>query len=1032
MDFSRPSHKNNRETTTSYNVNLTFDMRTSNISNAPVNHPNFAIESQEGISEPSNINVDHNCKQCDNRPLNNRSDLNRRNNTANIANDANVTTSAHDVRNVTLINKDSANVSLDNMNRPCELSDLNRPLNNRSDLNGRNITANIANDVNVTTSAHDVRNVTLINQDSANVSLDNMNRKNMNQPSEFSDNGNGKPQGNRHGSIHNIRHGYSNGINLAIGKPSGNSQASDDTIGIQSMRSSDQYSGEEANRNSLQAQCKPQGNSTVPGKPSFAEPTLVPGSSIGFVPPPWLVIIRENPKYSEIIQACYPNTRSNYEEVSRYERMAIDMLVNANIPFLNYGERRMFRRQIGVVNSYRSRNGIEQIPLGLEEQKIKVLVPEYEELVARPYSNVPEELIEQFQKYKEGLRLAMVECEVIDWISKGVIPKMGDQEKIQLEEDLEKINLDREIDLDLSKSFIDHFKTLRIPGSSSGSDSSTDSDSNHNPNPNSSGSDISTDSDSLSDTSTVFDEPAQAREENFLENHLAFRALVDLTDDKDDEKDTPMVEVTDGNSPSSTSVKDSPQLMLNKNVVTFIETLLTMTLCPINHTMFKEPFAGPDRQTYEKEAIERWLTNHNTSPMSRSPLYLEDMREDVTMTKLIAALDSHHVGEDMLSDIAATKDTLIEDTKPSPTQDTLCTENNDNVMEDVSQDVNQENLERRQKKRKKVQKQKRNRASKQRELNVLNRHIQYLKDQGWYEERNLREDLPTMPSFSIMHSLSTGFSIVLYSCTHRVKLRPELPIHCKNAIRLILPQWMMLIWHENLYHSGAKSRSDRNGNHIDDMRFFSYVWPELATSVGNRNRGLNDGVAREEGDLVYRENLSYHTCQHLWDESPPCQLCQQDETVIDLSNIPPRSYLAGERIFGDLKELGWLVVRGVRVDEPTYHAINEEARRGRAANGKWNPIEDNGNNRKMKYKHTSVFNNQWLEGKRKEFIDGVTDVLNTIMQNRDNNIYEHYHNPSVAINPPKYVVEKFNLIKNDGRIYDDQILHRDFAPRAMQ
>ena len=85
MDFSRSSHKRDRETTTSYNVNLTFDMRTSNISNAPVNNPNFAIESQEGISEPSNINVDHNCKQSDNRPLNNRSDLNRRNNTANTA-----------------------------------------------------------------------------------------------------------------------------------------------------------------------------------------------------------------------------------------------------------------------------------------------------------------------------------------------------------------------------------------------------------------------------------------------------------------------------------------------------------------------------------------------------------------------------------------------------------------------------------------------------------------------------------------------------------------------------------------------------------------------------------------------------------------------------------------------------------------------------------------------------------------------------------------------------------------------------------
>ena len=104
---------------------------------------------------------------------------------------------------------------------------------------------------------------------------------------------------------------------------------------------------------------------------------------------------------------------------------------------------------------------------------------------------------------------------------------------------------------------------------------------------------------------------------------------------------------------------------------------------------------------------------------------------------------------------------------------------------------------------------------------------------------------------------------------------------------------------------------------IDDLSFFSYVWPEIASLLRNRNRGINDGVAREEGDLVYREDLTDHACQHLWDESPPCQLCQQPETVIDLSNIPAESYSPGERIFGDLKELGWVVVSDVRVDEPT-------------------------------------------------------------------------------------------------------------------
>ena len=125
--------------------------------------------------------------------------------------------------------------------------------------------------------------------------------------------------------------------------------------------------------------------------------------------------------------------------------------------------------------------------------------------------------------------------------------------------------------------------------------------------------------------------------------------------------------------------------------------MLSTTLCAINHTTFKEPFAGPDRQTYEKDAIERWLTNHDTSPITRTPLYIHQMREDVTMKKLISAFESHHVGEDMLSDIAATKATLIEDKKPSPTQD-----DTENVIEDVSQDVNQVTLERRQKKRRKA------------------------------------------------------------------------------------------------------------------------------------------------------------------------------------------------------------------------------------------------------------------------------------------------------------------------------------------
>ena len=57
----------------------------------------------------------------------------------------------------------------------------------------------------------------------------------------------------------------------------------------------------------------------------------------------------------------------------------------------------------------------------------------------------------------------MVECEVIKWISEGVKPKMSEEELDKVKDDISKINFDRQIELDLSKSFEDHFKIPEIP-----------------------------------------------------------------------------------------------------------------------------------------------------------------------------------------------------------------------------------------------------------------------------------------------------------------------------------------------------------------------------------------------------------------------------------------------------------------------------------------------------------------------------------------------------------------------------------------
>ena len=63
-----------------------------------------------------------------------------------------------------------------------------------------------------------------------------------------------------------------------------------------------------------------------------------------------------------------------------------------------------------------------------------------------------------------------------------------------------------------------------------------------------------------------------------------------------------------------------------------------------------------------------------------------------------------------------------------------------------------------------------------------------------------------------MHSLTDGCSIVLYTGTHNGSNSNDLPL-CRNAaVRLILGPDMIVMWRENLLHSGAKSRNKTPSN----------------------------------------------------------------------------------------------------------------------------------------------------------------------------------------------------------------------------
>ena len=140
---------------------------------------------------------------------------------------------------------------------------------------------------------------------------------------------------------------------------------------------------------------------------------------------------------------------------------------------------------------------------------------------------------------------------------------------------------------------------------------------------------------------------------------------------------------------------------------------------------------------------------------------------------------------------------------------------------------------------------------------------------------------------------------------------------------------------------------------------------------------------------------------------PRCRHCNQEETVIDLRDIPEDSYTTGERIIGDLENLGWIVCRGIRMTEENYSDINKIC-----ADGRWWHVDTRGNCR-IKYQYTTPY---------------VKDDLNTSFPQLRHQINTQIL-AKVLPKDQKYKIGKYNFLQNQGMIVDDQEPHRDYPAR---
>lgn len=875
------------------------------------------------------------------------------------------------------------------------------------------------------------------------------------------DDGNGKPHGISHRNQINGRQGYVVNPSLNHGEPQGIYHDRDEDDRVQGLNNS----GVEAIGESLQMPGEPKGNTSAIGIPMVVDPAVVDTTQIrsrshqskrmrlsNHVKVTTYVedannnpIVEFGPKIKYFKALVYPGdsppftddmndeTRFRTELEWNQERRLFDfetellrLLEIKESPKLSARETNKFYQDMRLVNERRRSLKKIQLPSPFDktdgpkvyriEPMIQILLPEIE-----PTMSLQEIAIEE-AKYQDQLIAAQVEIDAIKYITTGNIPTMNADEKVRFDKYLKIVNDQREVEdgyeLSLDKSFPDHIRmehpNYALPAAQTNtrpnnpaSDSDSDSD--------------SSDSISLSPFSSLSNLPHSKSGKN----------VINICDSDSDDSLPPTTSSTRASITSppcndrnmttinndrdmsiegeaATDINDKNHYILpkEKQLSNFITALMEIVTCPISMETMKHPMITENGNVFEKEQLFKWLReNNNRCPLSRSFIAEQGTKQCLTMKRLIELMNNNDITPDFVNEMCTERNKLLprqlQDVQPASTQEQQPVPN---VVEKSAKHL-------RKARRKKENKRFKNKLNKK-----IKEHKRMLQEHGYFRDENLKRDMPPRPSYSIMHSLEEGFSIVLYSRSHRVNLSSRLHLHRNCAIRLILGPEMCLIWHEGIFHSGAKSRNTPDPQ--QDLRFFSYVWPYIESKAGNRTSISCDGVNRSCGSRVHRENIHEQTCEYLYHNNDQCPHCRNEEMIIDLRTISRNSYLPSERIIGDLVNLGWMVVRTSRVPPEMNKSIVDIGKMGSGWGGSWMPIDSTARNRMIKYRSGTRQPIVWKSGLPKKFLDNIK--LNVIKANLDST------DPDI-----QYTLENGNLLKNDGYIEYDQQPHTDYPPRLL-
>ena len=419
---------------------------------------------------------------------------------------------------------------------------------------------------------------------------------------------NGKSQDISHGENHDMRSGYSTSSTNDQGNPHGIRPENDCQNGIQGINSTKLSPGEELIRQPVKVKGKPKGISQSLRKSQIANPAPVILIHPEIVRYCKSADIDSDFKIKLMLQESYPSSGSFFKEVQESEKIAITIMKTCDPPSMLIRPKQKFYRHIKQINSYRISKKIPPFPDKILDVKIRLLspgcptfIPEYNE----------------FEQYRERVRLIQVECEVIEMIISGKIPKMSIEEKQRLQDDLIVINqirMDDDFDafgpLDLSKTFDEHIiihQKQREAVYHTGpkyqihdTDSEEDEDD-----------DIFSNSDDDSDSS-VNNSDSGARSEDTnnmkIDHDINQDDVIDLCNETSPSDNEMQINLKDQAVQKS---EEEPECIVAKRLKIFLTELNEMTICPITHLQFQDPYVGTDKCCYERRAISEWLAKKN-------------------------------------------------------------------------------------------------------------------------------------------------------------------------------------------------------------------------------------------------------------------------------------------------------------------------------------------------------------------------------------------------------------------------------------